>query len=243
MSPTGSALVLQHKDEGGRTLEVVSLADGVSTYRPTRTGTLDVKQSCGTVIVREQADESKTYQVRDVLTDKLLSKSPYREFACSIDQEAVIGVTGTPARLMAGLTPPEEIKVIEHDNLVGFAISPDGKYLAYTTPDMGFNLCIRTYSRGAQFCKDVGTYPFGSLSINEAGHLLYTMSDDRCWYGNSLRSKANDCFEVREWRPGLEKAAKVTLGVYPVWLSDVQATALIRFARESKNSSNRKSEQ
>jgi hypothetical protein len=203
---------------------------------------LNVTQACGTVIVRELAGD--TYQIRDVLTDKLLSKPPYREFACSVDQETVIGVTGTPARLMVGLPPHEEIEVVKHDNLVQFAISTDGKYLAYTTPvDGKLSLCIRTQSDGAQSCTDIGTFPVAGLTVNETGHLLYGFSDDECWYENPLRAKAKDCFEVHEWHSGLAKAATVTSGVYPVWLTDVQATALIRFARESKNSSNRKSEQ
>jgi len=225
VAPNASALVLQHEQRPGRRIEIVSLKDGSSVWRPNRS-TFDVTQSCGTVTGREWVEDANTFQLRDVLTDQLLVKSPYRQFACGADSKIVIGVTDRPPHLRIGTAPGHDLATIEQDNLVQFSISPDGQYVAYVTVRM--ELCASSITATNSGCVQVGVYPVAGLSINDEGSVLFGLGDDECVFGQ--HRAPNSCSNVFEWHAGQAESKRLMSGESPVWLTDSQASALAEFA-------------
>jgi hypothetical protein len=238
VAPNASALVLEHHQRSGRRIEIVSLKDGSSVWGPNR-GTFDVTQSCGTVIGRELVEDGflipgttiprNTFKVRDVLTDQLLIKSPYRQFACNADSKIIIGVTDSPAHLRIGTPPGRDLGTIEQDNLVQFSISPDGQYVAYLTDsDSKIELCASSISAANSACMQLGVFPVAGLSINEGGSVLFGLGDDECLYGQ--HRAPNSCSNVFEWHAGQAEPKRLMSGESPVWLTDSQASTLAEFA-------------
>jgi hypothetical protein len=217
VAPNVSALVLEHVR---RRIEIVSLKDGSSVWRSKR-GTFDVTQSCGTVIGRELVEDGflipgttiprNTFPVRDVLTDQLLIKSPYRQFACSADSKIIIGVTDRPPHLRIGTPPGRDLGTIEQDGLVQFSISPDGQYVAYVTDsDSKVELCASSISAANSECMQLDVFPVAGLSINEGGSVLFGLGDDECVYGQ--HRAPNSCSNVFEWHAGQAEPKRLMSG-------------------------------
>lgn len=225
VAPDTSALVLQHRQRSGRRVEIVSVKDGSSVWRPSR-GTFDVTQSCGTVVGRESVKDG--FQVRDVLTDQLLTKSPYREFACSGDSKTIVGVTDSPAHLRIGTPPDHDLANVEHDNLVQFSISREGQYVAYVTDIPKIELCTSSISATNSRCVEVGVFPVQGLSVNDEGSVLFSTGDDACAYGERSHGVADSCSNVFKWTAGQAEPGQLMSGAFPVWLTKSQEFALVQ---------------
>jgi hypothetical protein len=237
VAPDASALVLEDRPRSGPRIEIVSLKDGSSVWRSNRS-TFDVTQSCGTVIGRELVVDGfliegttiprNTFRIRNVLTDQLLTKLPYRQFACSADSKVIIGVTDRPPHLRIGTPPVRDLGTIEQDNLVQFSMSPDGQYVAYVTDaDSKIELCASLISAANSACMQLDVYPVAGLSISDGGSVLFGLGDDECVYGQ--HRAPNSCSNVFEWHAGQAEPKRLMSGESPLWLTDSQASALAEF--------------
>jgi hypothetical protein len=225
VAPDGTALVLQHQFKSARKLEVLSLRNRSSAWRPSR-GTFDVAESCGTVIGREWVKDH--FQVRDILTDQLLDVPPYRQFACSDDRKNVLGVTGSPPHLKLGIPPKDDFGSVEADNLVQFSISAGGQNLVYVIESSN-KLCTRSSSSSEPVCVEAGGFPLQGLAINNDGTLLFSSVDPYCLY-DTRPIPADRCSDVYKWIPGKSEAQKLWTGSNAIWMTDAQASALEQFA-------------
>lgn len=239
VAPNAAALVLQRWQRSGHRIEIVSLKDGSSVWRPNR-GTFDVTQSCGTVLGRELVNDGEflvagiaiprhAFHVRDVLTDQLLTESPYREFRCDADSKVVVGVTDRPPHLRIGTSPSRDLVAIEQDNLVQFSISPEGKYVAYVTATQSkVDLCVSQISAANAACMAPGSFPVQGLSVNDGGSVLFGLGNDECVYAE--HKPVASCSGVFEWHAGQPEPERLTSGASPIWLTNSQESALADFA-------------
>lgn len=226
VAPDASLLVLQHLQRSGRRIEILPLKGGSSVWRPGR-GTYDVTQSCGTVVGRESVKNG--FQVRDVLTDLLLTKPPYRQFACSGDSKTIVGVVDSPPRLRIGTPPGRDLANVEQDNLVQFSISRDGQYVAYLT-ESKLELCASLISATKSTCVEVGVFPVQGLSINDEGSVLFSTGDDACFFGQRSHGVLDSCSDIYRWTAGQAEPKRLMSGAFPVWLTTSEESALVQSA-------------
>jgi hypothetical protein len=238
-------------------LQIVSLKGEHHTLLRALDGNTALEASCGTVLAMTgDPTEKRPFPsvVRDVKTWEPVVFDAYRDFACSSDRGAVVGVTGGPDRvLMAGNPPNRELLKAGRYQCLLYDISPNGRYVAYSPDGTTFaygpgakrngKLCV-AQGAGRPTCVDTEVDRF-RLSVSDSGEVLFVrFTEQAChvrdqWHA-SLEprpgyTEGDICMALFYWRPGGGDPIEVDfLGLYPQWLSPGAASALLEWSKRSQ---------
>lgn len=108
--------------------------------------------------------------------------------------------------------------------MIQFAISTAGKYVAYATAEMV--LCRFSVPDKSSSCSPIPQFALGGLSVSDDGTVLYSISNDACWYEDRVRAAQHDCDELYSWTLGSAKSLMLSSGDRPQWITKSQADAL-----------------
>ena len=222
VDPSGTKVLLERRKGIDRVAELFSIPSGNLLRRDS--SAVEYVESCGTIVARDNT-RSPGYLTRDLITSREFSISPYADFRCSADRKVVIGLVGTsPARLELGAPPTTEIASARMPNLIQFAISSAGKYVAYATAEMV--LCRFSVPDKSSSCSPIPQFALGGLSVSDDGTVLYSVSNDACAYEDRVRAAQHDCDELYSWTLASAKPLLQSTGGRPQWITKSQADAL-----------------
>jgi len=233
----------------GETSSMTYVIDLRTGSRKDNVDVSDVVRSCGTfyALPRFPVDGVRL----DLITGEMIAFPPYETFLCSADRKTVIGMTDyKESALTLGVPPSITIAPAKKFDRLGFAVSPNGKNIAYYS-DRGI-LCVYIHP-GTTHCARMQESLVGRPSVNDAGEVLVSAGSlEECYYAGwrdffpkprqgDDQEDRDQCLTVGYWKPGLDSIRIIEpLGAEPQWVSPHAARLLRELARRNNRSIGRK---